>query len=369
VRLRCERDTLVDALSTVSRAVSSRGGLAPAQTGLLAELSGDQLHLVGVDGDLDLVLEANASVGGLDGGSCVLPARLTTDIVRALDPGAVTLEADDDEARISSGRSQFSVRTQPVEEFPRVQPADGDGAEVDAAALADALRQVVRAASSDTGRGPYSGVLLAGEEEGLRLVATDTYRLAVRNIAGAAVVAPGEQMVVPAKALSELQRLLSSHAGERLTRFRSTPTTVVFDVGEVRLSARILVGEFPDYRHLVRSDYPNHLVVGRERFLDALRRMRLLVRDEVTPVRVSMGSEGVALSALNAEVGTGAEDVEAKYEGDEITIAFNPSFLIDGVEAVVDEEVLIETTDPAKPALIRGAEADDYRYLLMPVRI
>lgn len=369
MRLRCERDVLVDALSTVSRAVSSRGGLAPAQRGLLAELTGQDLHLVGVDGDLDLVLESTAMVGGLGDGSCVLPARLTTDIVRALEPGAVTVEAGEEEARISSGRSQFSVRTQPVEEFPRVQAAEGNGAEVDVDALADALKQVVRAASSDTGRGPYSGVLLAGEETGLRLVATDTYRLAVRDIKGPAVVTPGEQMVVPAKALGELQRLLMSHGSGARARFLATPTTVVFHVGHVRLSARILVGDFPDYRHLIRDDYPNHLVVGRERFLDALRRMRLLVSDEVTPVRVTMGTEGVALSALNAEIGTGAEDVDAKYEGEEITIAFNPSFLIDGVEAVPDEEVLVETSDPAKPALIRGVDEQDYRYLLMPVRI
>ena len=141
-----------------------------------------------------------------------------------------------------------------------------------------------------------------------------------------------------------------------------------FTVGGVRLTTRLLDGRFPDYRQLIPPGYPNLLRVGREALLDALRRVRLLVRDNTTPVRLSMRPGSVELTVVSQEVGHASEDVDAEYEGEELTVAFNPSYLIDGVEAVLGDEVVLETVDATKPATVRAPDHEDYRYLLMPVQ-
>src|SRR5687767_8564234 len=328
------------------------------------EVTGDRLHVAG--SDLDLTIQVEVSVAGGADGVCVVPARLAADIVRALEPGAVTIEAGDDEVRIASGRSHFAVRMLPAGEFPRLPAAAEEGVTIGAAELAEALRQVVRAASGDDARPILTGVLMTAEEGSLRLVATDSYRLAVRDLPGASVLREGQKVLVPSKALAELQRLLASaeqvaiHLGEH---------EAGFTVGDVRLTTRLIEGEFPNYRQLIPSTHPNRLIVGKEALLDAVRRVKLLVRDATTPVRIALRADGIELTVVTQEVGQATEDVDAKYEGTEMTVAFNPSYLIDGIEAIDGDEVQLETIDALRPAVIRPTEGADYLYLLMPVRV
>ena len=370
MKLRCERDVLLEALTTASRAVASRGGAMQVLSGVRFEVSGNQLSLAG--SDLDLTIQVDVQVAAEADGVCVLPARLVTDIVRAVDPGAVAIQAGDDEVKIASGRSQFAVRMLSAAEFPRL-PLGGTGSQtgtevtLEAAALSEALRQVVRAASSDDARPILTGVLMAAEGDGLRLVATDSYRLAVRDLPGTSVLREGQNVLVPSKALVELQRLAATtdHVTLRLSEHEAT-----FETGSVRVTTRLIEGEFPNYRGLIPSSYPNRLIVGKEALLDAVRRVKLLVRDSTTPVRMALRPDGIGLSVTVPEVGQATEDVDAKYEGSEMTVAFNPAYLIDGVEAIAGDEVALETIDALRPAVVRSTEnAGEYTYLLMPVRV
>ncbi|HVM07659.1 MAG TPA: DNA polymerase III subunit beta [Acidimicrobiales bacterium] len=370
MKFRCERDTLVEALGIAGRAVATRGGALPVLSGVRMEVVGNQLRLAG--SDLDLTIQVDAEVNGIEDGVNVLPARLATDIVRALEPGAVTFETGDEDVRITAGRSQFSVRILPTDEFPRLPfPAEAEGAMGDAvtlsgAAFAEALRQVVRAASSDDSLPVISGVLMTAESDGLRLVATDRYRLAVRDLPGTSVLREGQQVLVPSRALSELQRLLS---GADEVTLRLGERDASFEVGRVRLTTRLIEGEFPPYQRLIPESYPNRLIVGKEALLDAVRRVRLLVKDAITPVRVTLRPDGVECTVVTQEVGQATEDLDAKYEGGEMVMGFNPTFLIDGLEAVTGDEVALETLDPMKPATLRSTDGGEYLYLLMPVRL
>ena len=363
MKFRCERDVLVEALGTATRAVASRGGALPVLSGVKAELTGDRLVLTG--SDLDLTIQVAVTVAGLGDGVAVLPARLAADIVRAMGAGAVHVDAEGDEARISSGRSEFAVRLLPADDFPRLPDTPGDEVTLDAAALAEALKQVVRAASHDDARPILTGVLMAAEGDGLRLVATDSYRLAVRDLKGTTVLREGQTVLVPSKALQELTRILS---GAETVTLRLAERDATFVVGETRLTTRLIEGEFPNYRQLIPNTHPNRLTVGREPLLDALRRVKLLAR-EATPVRISLKAEGIELTAITQDVGQAHEDLDAKYEGTEMVIAFNPEYLADGVEAVEGDEVTLETVDALKPAVVKSVESQDYLYLLMPVRV
>jgi DNA polymerase-3 subunit beta len=365
VKLRCERDVLVEALGTAGRATAARAGAQPVLSGIRLEVSGDQLGLTGTDQDLTIATEV--TVAGATDGVVVAPGRLLTDIVRALPAGAVTLEGDDEEVQVSAGRSQFSVRAHRSADFPHLPSPGGVTVTLPAEGLAEALRQVVRAASGEDSRPILTGVLMAAEGSGLRLVATDSYRLAVRDLAGAAVLQEGQKVLVPSRALSELQRLLGSHTEAVDLRLGSHDAT--FSVGKVRLTTRLIEGEFPNYRALIPERYPNRLQVSREGLLDAVRRVKLLARDATTPVRIALRADGIELTVITADWGQATEEVDAKYEGAEMTIAFNPQYLIDGVEAVSGDEILLESLDALKPATVRPTEADGYLYLLMPVRV
>lgn len=364
MKIRCEKDTLVEALSAAGRASAGRGGALAVLSGVRLAASDDTLEVTGTD--LDLTISASAPVSVLEAGMAVAPARLVTDIVRALDPGAVQLETGDDELRITAGHSQFSVRTHPIEDFPRLPPTSGDTVSIPAQGLSEALRQVVRAASGEDSRPILTGVLLAAEAGGLRLVSTDSYRLAVRDLSGVGVLSEDQKVLVPSRALNELGRVLGS--SETVT-LRLGDHDATFSAGGVTVTTRLIAGEFPNYRQLIPPSYPNRLTVAREPLIDAVRRVKLLARDQTTPVRISLRADGIQLTVITPDWGTATEDLEAKYEGAEMVVAFNPAYLVDGADAITTDEVVLSTLDSLKPATLRPTEGDDYLYLLMPVRV
>lgn len=332
-------------------------------SGLHATLSGDRLTLTG--SDLDLTISSEITVGGSRDGVVVFPSRLVTDIVRSLEAGAVNVEADDGEARITGGRSQFAVRLIPADEFPKLAAPSADAVTLSAEAFADALRQVVPAASSDDSRPILTGVLLAAEEGGLRLVATDSYRLAIRDLPGASVLQEGQTVLVPSRALAELAKALG---GVDEITLRLGERDATFELDGVRLTTRLIEGEFPNYRSLIPSSHPNRLTIGRETLLEAVKRMRIMAR-EATPVRLVQKPDTLELVAVSQDVGTAHEELDAKYEGAELTVAFNPEYLIDGAEVTPGDEITLESVDALKPALIRSTENTEFLYLLMPVRV
>ena len=362
MKFRCERDVLVEALNTAGRAVSARGGSLPVLSGVRLELSGDSLHATG--SDLDLTITTSATVDGQGDGVAVLPSKLATDIVKVLEPGAVNIEINGDEASITAGRSQFALRTIPAAEFPRLAEPTGDGVTLDAKALAEALRQVVSAASTDDSRPILTGVLMAAEADGLRLVATDSYRLAIRDLPGTSFLAEGRSVLVPSTALKELNRVLSQ--AETVT-LRLGEREAAFEIGHVRLLTRLIEGEFPNYRNLIPASQPNRLTVNREAMLDAVRRVRV-VAEPSTPVRILMREGGIELTA-KGDTGNAHEELDAKFEGTELTVAFNPDYLLAGIDAATGDECTLETVDPMKPALLRSIDSSDFLYLLMPVRV
>lgn len=368
MKFRCERDLLVDALSTAGRAVTGRGGALPVLSGVRINASDDRIEVTG--SDLDLTIRSSVTVNVSEAGTAVLPSRLLNDIVRSLDHGAVDVEIEGDEARISSGRSQFSVRTLPVDDFPHLDEPSGNQVSVAADQLASGLKQVVLAASSDDARPILTGVLMTAEEGGLRLVATDSYRLAVRDLPDATVLGEGQKVLVPSRALGELVRVLG-HANEVNVRLGERDVTFYVEPEDgvsIELTTRLIEGEFPNYRQLIPASYPNELRVGREQLLDAVRRVKLMAR-EATPLRLTQRDGSLELMAVTQDVGQAHEEVDATYNGTELTVAFNPDFLIAGVEAATGDEVVLQTLDALKPAVLRSTEGADYLYLLMPVRV
>jgi DNA polymerase-3 subunit beta len=354
---------LADALTTAGRAATSRSGTLPVLSGLRLDVSDGQLTVTGTD--LELTIRLSVPVHSDQDGSAVVPARLVADIVRSLPAGAVDISIGDDDMSISAGRSQFSVRPLSLSDYPAQVEPTADPVTLTSSQVGDALRQVVRAASTDDARPVLTGVLIASEESGLKMVATDSYRLAVRDLPQSSILAAGQKVLVPGRALVELQRVLSADAELSV---RLGAREAVFEAGGTRLTTRLIEGEYPNYRNLLPSSYPNQLTVGRDALLEALRRVKILAQDS-TPVRLGLGADTLQLTAITQDVGNAHEEIDASYSGTEMTVAFNPDYLASGVDAVEGDEVTLSTLDPMKPAVLRGVGHDDYLYLLMPVRV
>lgn len=261
MKFRADRDTLLETLVTASRATSTRSGPSFGVVGLRLALRGTELEVSG--SDPDLVIEARCEVSGESDGSSLVPARLVVDIVRSFEPGAVSVAASDEEVRFTSGRAEFVVRVALGAEITRLGVPEQQAIEIPAVLFAEGLRQVVRAALVDDSRAPQlTGVLMVATESGLRLIATDSYRLTFRDFAGLNVIEPNHQVLVPAKALAEVQRLAASKAdGDRMIVFRYSDLDAVFEMDNVRITTRLLKGQFPEVERLIPASYAYHLSV------------------------------------------------------------------------------------------------------------
>ncbi len=365
---RCERDVLADGLTTAFRAAGQKPVLS-AMGGVLvtADPSG-RLELGASDGEVTIrtAVPADVRVPGE-----VVLHKLFGDIVRSLTAGAVEINVDGSGmASVSGGRTHFSLRTYPRGDFPTLPEVTADMVSLPGTELPRSIEQVAIGASQDRGRPILMGVLLEGTGDGLRLVATDSYRLAVGDILVPNLVMPGEKALVPARALQEVARLIAQAGPEsRGVEAAKDERRIAFRVDATTVTAGLIEGEFPSYQQLLPEQYPNRMEIAKDHLLDALRRVSLLARD-ATPVRLTLETGAVRLQALDPELGGEAEEeVDAVYVGSPMVVAFNPTYLRDGLDACTTDTVMIETVEPLKPALITQAGTRSFRYLLMPVRV
>lgn len=362
MKFRCDRDDLSEALQTVMRGVSSRPGI-PALTGVLMYATADgSLTLTTTDLEVAARLTIEVQVG--EEGTALVPARLLADTAKSLSDAPVEFDADQTQARIRSAAYEGALRLLPAEDFPALQPPSGIRVVVEAATFAEAVGQVARAASRDEARPVLTGVLVEVSREGVTLVATDSYRLAVRELV--ATAAGEAKAIVPERAISEGGRAAQAIEKGEVELFVDE-SQVSFQVGRLMLTSRLIEGEFPNYRQLLPERYENRLTVPRQQLLDAVRRVGLLARD-TAPVRLEFNALGVKLSSSSPDLGQAVEAVEAQYEGEDITAAFNPHYLSDGLAAAVGDTVRLEVRDGLKPGVVRGA-SEEFTYLVMPVRL
>ncbi len=358
MRIRAERDDLADVLARAARAVGTRSPQQILQ-GLLCDVRGNRLEVTGTDGEVTIRTTLDVEV--LEPGRTVVPAKLAAEAVRKLPAGAVTMSAEEGEVEITGNGPRFRLREFVVNDFPDIADTiDTPIVEIDGDSFVSALSQVGVAASADDARPTLTGVLFESGDDGLRLVATDSYRLALRDLPG---VSTGTTALVPYRALREVGRTI----GDAKLGVQLDSREAAFSSGRGRMTARVIEATFPNYGQLLPDAYPSRLTVAKTALLEAVARAALVAEDHI-PVRLSLHEGGVELSVSRQEVGEETEHIEADYSGEDMTIAFNTRYLTDGVSAVSGDEVILETIDPLKPGMISGG-GDGFQYLLMPVRL
>jgi DNA polymerase-3 subunit beta len=360
VRIRAERDDLADVFARANRAVGTRTAL-PVLQGLLCEVSGNTLRVTGTD--LDVTVKTSAEVDVIEEGRAVIPGRLLAEAVRKMPPGDVTIGVTETEIEIQGNGPRFNLRPLNADDFPTQDDLITDGVEIDGEKLAEAIGQVTIAASGDGARPILTGVLFEGTDTGLRMVATDSYRLAKREVPGVGVEGSG---LVPARGLRELPRTIGS--AKVTAQMREREAVFSSDKGVLRL--RLIDGNFPKYQSLLPESYPNQMIVDKYELLDALGRVTLVAEDHI-PVRLKLLDGGVEVTVTRQDVGGESEHIPGEFTGsdEDVTIAFNPRYLQDGVGAIPGDKIRIRVIDAFKPSVVDSGTDEEYLYLLMPVRV
>ncbi|MGQ0848068.1 MAG: DNA polymerase III subunit beta [Actinomycetota bacterium] len=359
MKIRGERDDLADLFSRANRAVAARSAL-PVLQGLLCQAAGGKVTVTGTD--LEVTIRTAGPVEVLEDGQAVIPARLLTEAVRKMPPGVVSIGISDGDVEIQGRGPRFTLRALSLDDFPTLDETSVEGVDVNGDELASALNQVVVAASSDAARPILTGVLFEPGEDGLRLVATDSYRLALRDLPGMGRVGQG---LVPARGLRELSRSI----GAKQVSAGMADREAVFWSERGSLRIRLIEGSFPKYRSLLPDSYPSQVVMERDAILEALGRVVLVAEDHI-PVRLKIGNNGIEVNVTRQDVGGEVEQLDGEFLGaDEIVIAFNPRYLAEGVSAIEGDKVRLRMIDGLKASVLDGNGEGGFLYLLMPVRI
>ncbi len=381
MKFRVERDVLADAVTWAARSLPARPTI-PVLSGLLLSVADPDAGLSISGFDLEASTQVDVEVSAGSPGQVLVSGRLLAEITRALPPHPVEVTVDGPRATISCGSVRFTLPTMPVEDYPRLPGMPTTAGTVAGAAFATAVGQVAVAAGRDDTLPMLTGVRLEIEGDRLTLAATDRYRLAVRELTWT----PGDpsaaaaQVLVPARALADAAKSLAASSELEIALSASTAAgagegIIGFSGVGRRATTRLLDAQFPPYRTLLAGDWSSTAEVPVSALAEAVRRVAL-VAGRGTPVRLEFGEGGLGLQAGGEEEGRAEEQLEIAYDGEPITTAFNPQFLLDGLGALEAPTARLQFSSPNKPVVMRPAappdadgDADEYTYLIMPVRL
>jgi DNA polymerase III subunit beta len=386
MKFRVERDVLADAAAWVARSLPARPPV-PVLGGVLIEAAGgadgDRLVVSGFDYETSARVELDATIG--DPGRVLVSGRLLADITRALPSKPVDLVVDGSRATINCGSSRFSLPTMPVEDYPQLPAIPHLAGTVPADRLAEAVGQVAVAAGRDDTLPMLTGVRLEIDGTRLTLAATDRFRLAVRELDWAPEDTEQETAVlIPARTLAEVAKTLGGSGTISLALSAGDGMLGVSGGGR-RATTRLLDAEFPRFRQLIPAEHTSAAVLEVAGLVEAIKRVAL-VTDRVAQVRMEFGEDGLRLAAGGDDVGSAEEELTCEFEGEPLTIAFNPGYLLDALGALHTERAQLTFTTPNRPALVRPVPAapaatdgdaapnpaqpvPGYLHLLMPVRL
>ena len=370
MKIRVERDSLADAVAWSARTLPHRPSV-PVLAGLVVEAGADAVSLSGFDYEVSTRASLDADVESA--GKTLVSGRLLADIARSLPAQPVVLALEGNRVTITCGRSSFTLPTLPLEDYPALPAMPDSSGTIDAALFGHAVTQVAVAAGRDDTLPTLTGIRVEVDGSSIVLAATDRYRLAVREIEWSPVDSKVHaELLVPAKTLADTAKSLSGGSSVALSLPPEGERLMGFEGESRRTTTRLLDGEFPKYRSLLPNESSTHATVDTAALIEAVKRVSL-VAERNTPVRLTFAHSEVSLRAGAGDDAQAEEALEASIEGDDIEIAFNPGYLLDGLGAINAAQAQFAFTQATRPAVLSGVGESgpmtEYQYLLMPVRL
>ncbi|MCL2351666.1 MAG: DNA polymerase III subunit beta [Firmicutes bacterium] len=364
------KDIFLENLNIVGKAVSSRTTLPILQC-VLIRAYGDGCSLIG--NDLDMGIEtAPIEADVASEGSIALDAKMLFEIVRKMPGDFVAVSSGADcVTTLKSEKSEFKILGQPWDEFPFPPKVESDGERsygIYAAAFKDMIRQTIFSVALDDSKPAMKGELIELKDGALHLVSVDGFRISYRRCDGVVPEGERQKVIVPAKGMNELSRILPSEGDEMLS-FRFSDKHIAFEMKKYTLVSRLLEGEFLRYDLIFNEDYQTIVNIGRSGLLAALERSRAIADSEkMSPVKLNVSLEKIVITS-NTENGTSYEELDADADGLNLEIGFNPKYLIDALKAVDEEVITMKFGGHLSPCIIKSDANDRFKYLVVPIRL
>jgi DNA polymerase-3 subunit beta len=357
------RSKFIEGLKSVQNIVAGKGSL-PILQNVKIEAYGNSLTMTTTDLDISIksVIECEVE----EEGATTIPVKLLFTSVTKSAEGEITVEVDGGErATINAGSARFRLQGKPENEFPKL-PEDGDAFiyNVSQATLKEMLRKTSYAASQDDTRRTLKGVLMSFRDAKLTMVATDGRRMALVEKEIEFPQSSEKDIVLPSKAVAELQRSLS---GDSDVTIMVQQSQICFKLDGVQIYSKLMEDNYPNYRQVIPKECKEHISVDRQLLLDALDRASVMTMDEAHSTKLSFDCNKLTVSSAASDIGEAKDDVAIKYAGEKIEITFNPTYVMDALKAIDDDDVIIDIKDGHSPAVIRCSIP--FLYVLMPLRI
>lgn len=350
----------------MQKAVSTKNTL-PILTCIKIEAKENKVYFFGTDLEIGIQIHVPAEV--IFEGVAIVPARHFTELVRKLPSTSITLQQmSESELSIQYENSQLTLRTLAAANFPALPEVKGEYEVLMKAALfKQMVKQTAFAAGTDEGRPLFTGILCEAEQDKIRMIATDTHRLALRQGVQQNNWEKAQSFIIPAKMLSEIARLIYDE--EEICRLALTKNMCIFTIANMIIVCRLLEGQFPNYRQVIPSQYKSKVTVKTKSILDAVERIALFTAgsDNSNTVQLKLNEENMTVFS-QSELGQGYEQLSVEQEGEDVNISFNARYLLDVFRTVDAEKVSLEFTGPLSPCVLRPVESENLLYLVLPVR-
>lgn len=377
MKITCKQQDLSRGLTAVSHAVSNRSTL-PILSNILLATDNGRLKLSATNLEIGINCWVDAQIH--EDGSTTVPAKLLTDLVNSLPqaPVDISVPEDSNTLNVKSAGSSANIKGMDASEFPLIPSAEGGEPPVrfDASQLKEMIEEVAFAAADDDSRPVFTGVLIQVSEEKITFAAADAFRLAVRVAALPGDDHPRGDILVPARTLTELARILPS---EGQVEMIVTPnrSQVLFHTPQLDLVSRLIEGTFPNYRQIIPKEHTTRAVVETKQFAEAAKRAALFARDSsnITRIKINAGANdglepgSITVEATAEDLGDNVSTINAAVDGPELQIIFNVKYLADVLAVLGTQEVALEANAPTRPGVIKPVGSNDYTYVIMPMHI
>ena len=357
------RSKFLEGLKSVQNVVAAKGSL-PVLQNVLLKASAGKLVMTTTDLDVSILSEADCEVA--EEGATTLPVKLLSSSVLTADEGLIEISTDAQErATIVAGSARFKIAGLPATDFPAL-PEDEDAYAyvLPKQTLREMLRKTAYAASQDDTRRTLKGVLMSFKDSKLTMVATDGRRLALIENEVEFPVDAARDVILPSKAVQELQRLLN---GEGNLRMKVQQSQICFDLGSQKIYSKLMDDSYPNYAQVIPSECSQKVIIDRQLLINAIGRASVMTMDEQHSIRFVFEGNRLTVSSAASEVCEAHDEVAIKYAGEKIEILFNPSYVLDPLKAIDDDEISFNLNNGHTPAVIRCSSP--FLYVLMPLRV
>lgn len=364
LKIRIQQKDLSRCINVVQKGISSKSTL-PILSGILLETEEGKLKLTGTDLEIGIKSSVNCEI--IEEGTIVITSRIFGDIVRKLPDLPIDINVDENNnVHIICGNSKFNIIGQPSIDYPQLPEIfEGSYFEIPKDLLKSMIRQTIFAAAQDETRPILTGALFETSNNSASLVAIDGYRLAVKKVP--VNVNEDIKVVIPAKTLNEVSKILEDDDTE--VKISCTQGNVIFNFGDTIITSRLLEGQFLNYNDIIRNEYKLKIRVKTRDLQECLERASLLAREgKNNLVKLDISDDRLVITS-NSEIGNVYEELPIELEGNDIRIAFNSKYILEGIKAIDSEEIVMDMISNVNPCIIRPAEDNSYTYLVLPVRL